>query len=208
MNIRKTILAAITLALPLAILAAQDLEPKTPRKLYADEVVVVVCVKVNPVPDMEFFSAYNTPTKTGQAFVPYIELKASGILSDRRSDLDPYDSMPMYFKKGALGKMTSFMFQVDGYREIKLTAFRATLSDCGDLYIVLPVGAKAVVPLDVSYIYIGTLTFKRSDDYFTIESIDRGDDFDDAKVYVRETYGAAAADALVRAPLQAIKPED
>jgi hypothetical protein len=154
----------------------------------ANEVVVVVNVKFEPRPDYSFYSAYNEyDPNEAEPFAPYVKL-----VTESKDSED----------KGAIGKNASFKIKMTKDRTVMLLGFCAFLANYHDIQVLLPIQASIVVPQGTNFVYLGSLTYSCSGDYFDIASIAQGYDLDSARVFVKDQYGDAAAGALIRVPLK------
>lgn len=187
---------ATIVCLLIALLCAFSLEAaeKKRKKPAKDQVVVVASVQISPAPDFAFFGQYNFFDKKDKtAFEPYVEL-----FSEKKGTGET----------APFGKVSGFTFKLPKSRELLLYGFNAQFASYRDISVVLPVLATIVVPAGTNYVYVGSLTYRRSNDYFDIEGIEQGDEFDGAKEWVRQEYGDEAAESLIRVPLKAKKFED
>jgi hypothetical protein len=91
---------------------------------------------------------------------------------------------------------------MDKDRNILLYGFVAYPCGSHDIHILLPVQGIIAIPKGTNYAYLGSLTYRFSNDSFDIDSIHLGDGFDSAKKYVKGQNGDAAAGALIRVSLK------
>jgi hypothetical protein len=200
----SAMLAAVCLSSAVYAQNLTNQKPVPPKS--HDQIALVGCIRTSPALDFGFFSAYDKPSKT--PFVPYVELEVANSGYEARKMIKRGFASGGSGEKGAIGRMTEFRYQINGYRELVLIEFRAVLSNCGDVMATLPVMASVKVPPDTSFAYFGTLTYKFKSPYLTIQAVERSDEFDAAKAYIRERYGEAAAASLVRVTLVPMDQEE
>lgn len=194
----KRVLAGLGLALLLPCVLTAQAAAKKPGP---GEIVIVARVSAVPQPNYAFFSAYNDPAKAGKGFEPALSLYSIGAKPKKSLDGTYRMEMPAA-ETGELGKMAAYRFELSGSGGFYLTAFMLPLSDCGDVMISLPVNAQLIRESGSRYLYAGSFTYSLEGDYMRVVSVKQSDEYDAAKDFVRERYGDAAAEDLVRVQLK------
>ena len=176
------------------IFAADKKPPKPPTR---NEVVVVFSMKVQPLPDTEFFTNYShmrfskldidhyhDTTDKIAVNASNVRMSLLGLVEEDARDID--------------FAMITFPFAY-GKRYINLQNLRYHFAGSEVLFVNIPLRAKIEVPADVRYVYIGDFICKCSKPFYDITDINKIDNFDAAAKAVKEVYGKNAD--LERVPL-------
>lgn len=176
------------------IFAADKKPPKPPTR---NEVVVVFSMKVQPLPDTEFFTNYSQmrfskldidhyhdTTDKIAVTASNVRMSLLGLVEEDARDID--------------FAMITFPFAY-GKRYINLQNLRYHFAGSEVLFVNIPLRAKIEVPADVRYVYIGDFICKCSKPFYDITDINKIDNFDAAAKAVKEVYGKNAD--LERVPL-------
>lgn len=183
------------------LFAADKKPPKAPRR---NEVVVVFSLKIQPLPDTEFFANYShmyfSKLNIGHYYstTDKVAINASNV----RMSLV---GMPEEDARDIGFAMVTFPFAY-GKRYVNLHNLRYYFAGSEALFVNVPIQVKIEVPDDVRYVYIGDFTCKCSKPFYDITDIRRSDNFDAAAKAVKEVYGKDAE--LERVPLIPLNKED
>jgi len=183
------------------LFAADKKPPKAPRR---NEVVVVFSLKIQPLPDTEFFANYShmyfSKLNIGHYYstTDKVAINASNV----RMSLV---GMPEEDARDIGFAMVTFPFAY-GKRYVNLHNLRYYFAGSEALFVNVPMQVKIEVPDDVRYVYIGDFTCKCSKPFYDITDIKRVDNFDAAAKAVKEVYGKDAE--LERVPLIPLNKED
>ena len=183
------------------LFAADKKPPKAPRR---NEVVVVFSLKIQPLPDTEFFANYShmyfSKLDIGHYYstTDKVAINASNVRM-------PLAGMPEEDARDIDFAMVTFPFAY-GKRYINLHSLRYHFAGSEALFVNVPLQAKIEVPDDVRYVYLGDFTCKCSKPFYDITDIKRVDNFDAAAKAVKEVYGKDAE--LERVPLIPLNKED
>lgn len=183
------------------LFAADKKPPKAPRR---NEVVVVFSLKIQPLPDTEFFANYShmyfSKLNIGHYYstTDKVAINASNV----RMSLV---GMPEEDARDIGFAMVTFPFAY-GKRYVNLHNLRYYFAGSEALFVNVPIQVKIEVPDDVRYVYIGDFTCKCSKPFYDITDIRRSDNFDAAAKAVKEVYGKDAE--LERVPLIPLNKEE
>ena len=183
------------------LFAADKKPPKAPRR---NEVVVVFSLKIQPLPDTEFFANYShmyfSKLNIGHYYstTDKVAINASNV----RMSLV---GMPEEDARDIGFAMVTFPFAY-GKRYVNLHNLRYYFAGSEALFVNVPIQVKIEVPDDVRYVYIGDFTCKCSKPFYDITDIRRSDNFDAATKAVKEVYGKDAE--LERVPLIPLNKEE
>lgn len=183
------------------LFAVDKKPPKAPRR---NEVVVVFSLKIQPLPDTEFFANYShmyfSKLNIGHYYstTDKVAINASNV----RMSLV---GMPEEDARDIGFAMVTFPFAY-GKRYVNLHNLRYYFAGSEALFVNVPMQVKIEVPDDVRYVYIGDFTCKCSKPFYDITDIKRVDNFDAAAKAVKEVYGKDAE--LERVPLIPLNKED
>lgn len=199
----------ITIAVSFLItLSAWPLE-NDKTKPRSNEVVLVFRITTTPQIDDNFFSNYieiNTPhIKTvfsgkKKSEKPkhslYIEINKTGDIFAQNN----------FTYAGSLGEFCFLKIQIPKNRQVRIDLIQIKIFNNPLLFIKLPVFVKTIVPENTNYLYIGSLNYRFADEFFTISSASKIDEYDAAAVQLAKLYGPDAK--LYRANLTEIEKED
>lgn len=104
---------------------------------------------------------------------------------------------------GTLGEFCFLKLTIPKDRQIQIDGARLYVFNNSFLYVDLPLFRKILVPEDVHYIYLGSLQYNFTGNFFEINSISKLDEFDIAAVELAKQYGPDAR--LYRANLSQIE---
>ena len=200
-TIVSLIIAAAFVITGMELFAADKRPPKAPKK---NEVVIVFSLKVQPLPDTEFFANYShiyfSKLEIGHYYstTDKIAISASNVRI-------PLAGMPEEDARDIDFAMITLPFAY-GKRYINLHSLRYHFAGSEVIFVNLPLQAKIEVPSDVQYVYIGDFTCKCSKPFYDITDVKRTDNFDAAARAVKEVYGKDAE--LERVPLISLNQED
>lgn len=173
---KKRILTILFIFLFLVVFAQAQTPP---TKLKKNEVVLIVKIKLQPGIDEEFFRSYlkliHTKERPTTAYLNV--LGSTGLFAKTTQEIGPLNSFgyPTY----DIPKNNTFSFN----------GFYIDIFNSFYLRMALPIGLQFTVPEDTPYVYLGTFTYKYSDDYFTGESFEIEDEFDEVLEELRKAIG-------------------
>ena len=193
-TIVSLIIAAAFVITGMELFAADKKPPKAPKK---NEVVIVFSLKVQPLPDTEFFANYSHIYFSKLGIGHYYSTTDKVAINASNVRI-PLAGMPEEDAQAIDFAMVTFPFAY-GKRYIRLHTLRYHFAGSEALFVNVPLQAKIEVPDDVRYVYIGDFTCKCSKPFYDITDIKRGDNFDAAAKAVKEVYGEDAE--LERIPL-------
>ena len=193
---------AITLFITGIELFAAD--KKTPKAPTRNEVVIVFSLKIQPLPDVEFFANYSH-MRFSKLDIGHYYSTTDKIAISASNVRIPLAGMPEEDARDIDFAMITLPFAY-GKRYINLHSLRYHFAGSEVIFVNLPLQVKIEVPDDVRYVYIGDFTCKCSKPFYDITDVKRTDNFDAAAKAVKAVYGKDAE--LERVPLISLDKED
>lgn len=187
----------VLIALPLAWAQEKYTKPR------ANEVVVVVKFQIDPPIDNQFFSHYATMSVPGLKVTQDKEKRGEYRPTNPVFSSNPSLGLAGYRFDGIVGDMgalTAVTMPIPKNHIIPLEWLQVDLQANPALFFDIDFSRQIVIPEGVNYVYLGTITFSRSGDYFKIGDFVLTDEFDIAKAWVTKSYSPDAS--LVRVNLQ------
>ena len=200
-TIVSLIIAAAFVVTGMELFAADKRPPKAPKK---NEVVIVFSLKIQPLPDVEFFANYSH-MRFSKLDIGHYYSTTDKIAISASNVRIPLAGMPEEDARDIDFAMITLPFAY-GKRYINLHSLRYHFAGSEVIFVNLPLQAKIEVPSDVQYVYIGDFTCKCSKPFYDITDVKRTDNFDAAARAVKEVYGKDAE--LERVPLISLNQED
>ncbi len=193
----KTILAVFLFICAIILpLCAQSNNVERPED---DEVIIVSRVIVTPAIDTAFYQKYSyfkisimkwgssaaNATKDPLSPLLYIDLGPVKIKKDSK------DATIKNYKFGRIGDIAWVKIKIPSSREIYVSGFTVQIADADYLYFNLPVNGCISIPPKTNYVYLGTMSYSITDEYFSIDMGKSGvrDQFDEAVQLIKKRYG-------------------
>ncbi len=176
MNRKKLVATVVLLTIAFFGLSAEGKKLKAPKK--GEVVVVGKCYSESSI-DQKFFDRYfRTISFRGPNTM--VAGYQSAVAKKSRDNLSPFgDTFYQYAKVRGDGKIL-----IEGY-----TVF---LRQNSWAHFYLPVNVDLTIPEGAKYVYLGTIKYTFSNEYFEIDDISRADDFDEEAATLKKKFGDKA----------------
>jgi hypothetical protein len=167
---------AAALLVTLSLGAYAQTKPVSPKR---NEAILVIKVRLQPGVQEDFFKNYASAKKRGDTVTKaYLGIGAYyGYMTSTGSEIGPLNQFG--YVKASIPKDRNILFR----------SFEVRLADHSSYFINFPLNVRFTVPEDTPYVYLGTFVYRYSDEYFTMLSFERVDEFDEALAELRAALG-------------------
>ncbi len=173
---RNRLCLAAALLATLSLSAFAQTKPIAPKR---NEAILVIKVRLQPGVQEDFFKNYASAKKRGETVTKaYLGIGAYyGYTASAGSEIGPLNQFG--YVKASIPKDRSMLFR----------GFEVRLADHPNMFINFPLNVSFSVPEDTPYVYLGTFEYRYADEYFTMLSFERVDEFDEALAELRAALG-------------------